>query len=224
MEKPKILLTCSEKVDNNNLSLICNHYYIEAIKNTGGIPILSDPSYKGLEDELIDIVQGIVLTGGGDVAPHFYGEDPHPETKYIDEKRDEFEIKILKKGVQKGLPIFGICRGIQLINVAFGGKLYQDLPNHTYNKNHMVNLKEDSFLKDIFKKDKIEVNSYHHQAINKVAPNFDIIAKTDDDIIEAIILKDKEKFVLGVQWHPERMYEAFKKLFKKFIEIVKEER
>ncbi len=224
MKKPKILLTCSEKVDNNNLSLICNHYYIEAIKKTGGIPILSDPSYKGLEDELIEMVQGVVFTGGGDIAPHLYGEEPHPETKDIDEERDEFEIKILEKAKEKNIPILGICRGAQLINVASGGTLYQDLPNHTYNKNHMVNLKENSFLKDIFKEDKIEVNSYHHQAINKVAPNFDVIAKTDDDIIEAIIIKDKEKFILGVQWHPERMYETFERLFKKFIEIVRREK
>ncbi len=223
MKKPKILLTCPEKKDNNSISLVCNHYYIEAVSEAGGIPILSDPSYSPLKNELVEMIQGIILTGGGDIDPSFYGEKRDSLTKNVNRARDEFEIDILKKGHEKGVPILGICRGIQLINITYGGTLYQDLPHHTYNKNHIVNIKKGSFLEKIFEKEKIEVNSYHHQGIKDIAPLFENIANTDDNIIEAIVLKDNEKFILGVQWHPERMFEAFKKLFEEFVKIARRE-
>ncbi len=222
MEKPKILLTCPEKKEKSNTSLICNHYYIEAIKTSGGLPILINPSYKGLEKDILELANGIILTGGGDIEPSIYHEKKDPKTKDIDPKRDDFEISILKKAAKLGIPILGICRGIQIINVAYNGTLYQDLPEHTYNKNHMIDIKKDSLLNKIFHAEKIEVNSYHHQSIKDIAPGFEVIAKSNEGIIEAIILKDNKKFILGVQWHPERMYEAFKNLFIEFIKITKE--
>ena len=222
MKRPKILLTCPETKKDKNISLTCNHLYITAIEKAGGIPILSDPSYKDMIDELIEISQGILLTGGGDILPSLYKEEKEPPTKGIDLERDNFEISVLKKSVEKGIPVLGICRGIQIINVAYGGSLYQDLPQHTYNKNHTVTIKGGSFLEKLFHKRDIEVNSYHHQGIKRVAEPFDVIAKTEDNIIEAIILKDDKKFVLGVQWHPERMYDAFKPLFEEFVKLTKE--
>ena len=224
MKRPKIILTCPEKEEKSNISLFCNHYYIKAVKESGGIPILTDPSYEGLEDELLELADGLILTGGGDIEPSLYHEKKDPKTKDIDIKRDNFEISLLKKAVEMEIPVLGICRGIQIINVAYKGTLYQDLPGHTYNKNHIINIKKNSILDKIFKKDKIEVNSYHHQGVKDIAPGFEAIAKSNEGIIEAIILDDNKKFIFGVQWHPERMYESFKDLFLEFIKIAEERR
>ena len=219
-----VLLTCPEKKENKNISLYCDHLYIKAITKAGGIPIVIAPPYTEIKDEIMDIGQALVLTGGEDIDPIYYKEKQDPKTKGVDRERDKLEIELLKKAVDKNLPVLGICRGLQVINVAYGGTLYQDLPSHPYDKDHNIIIEKNSFLDKIFQKEKIRVNSYHHQAAKKVAPGFLPIAKTEDGIIESIILKDEKKFVLGVQWHPERSYDKFEGLFKEFIKIAGGER
>ena len=178
--------------------------------------------------ELLKRSDGLILSGGFDISPCIYGEKPKKLLGKTCKKRDIFELDLLECALEIGLNVFGICRGMQLINVFFGGHLYQDLSymkteqNHIQKEkpskaSHRVKIIENSFLSAFLPKN-IWVNSFHHQAISSLGENLKICAK-NKKIIEGIELKESKNLVFGVQWHPEVMKDQYSKLiFKKFLE------
>jgi putative glutamine amidotransferase len=179
------------------------------------------------------IVDGVIFTGGADVDSKYYNQPKHPTNSEDSPKRTEFEIKFLKNLLKEKKPILSICRGMQLINIALGGDLIQDIPsyikteiNHKsvkngkgyLNKVHTVETKENSLLRKITNKKEFWVNSNHHQAIGKLGKNLVVSAiSPKDNIIEAIEINDYPNFFLGVQWHPEFTFtDEDKKIFQYF--------
>lgn len=208
--------------------------YIRAIERNGGLPILI-PNIKSIEDMslILDKVDGLLLSGGHDVNPRIYKERNSGKAGNFDNLRDHQEIFMTEYALERDLPILGICRGLQILNVTLGGSIHQDLPSagfpvHSLNNSlrnepsHLLKIFEDSPLYEIFKRDEIWTNSYHHQGINELGRGLKIAALSEEGLVEAAYLEDK-KFVLGVQWHPEMMYdnEEMNMIFKKFIKACK---
>lgn len=192
--------------------------YFKDIFEELNITLFPVSSCTGLE-EIANICDGLLVAWSHiDINPKYYGEEPSKETnlsEYYD-KQEEVDFALIKAFHKKGKPILGICAGIQSINVCFGGSLYQDIPNHSTKgdvKMHKINIEKSSFLEKCYKSDKIEVNSFHHQAIKKPAENFRVTATSEDRIIEAIEYKN----ILGVQWHPEQMNDI--KFFKEYFSV-----
>lgn len=191
--------------------------YIKSVELAGGLPIIiplfNDPSNI---DEIIDKLDGLILTGGNDVDPQYYGESMEREIGEIIPELDYMEIELTKKVINNtDIPVLGICRGHQLLNVACGGSLYQDLEKSgkedhfkasspKYHAVHEIDIVEDSKVFKAVRKDKLRVNSYHHQSIKAVAENLMTAAMSTDGIIEAVESLD-ERFIMGIQWHPEMM-------------------
>ena len=209
--------------------------YIHAIEEFGGIP---RPLYPRISEDAFADIDGLLLTGGGDIHPANFGEPYHPSLKYVSQARDELEIPLCQKAIEDDLPVFGICRGIQVMSVAMGGSLYQDIDDEypkeavphaavdNTDSRHEIEIIEikDNRLIEIVGKGIEEVNSAHHQAVKDKGEGFVVTAhSTDDGIIEAMENPSK-KFVLGVQYHPERMTktrefrEHRRKLFAAFIQ------
>lgn len=234
--KPIIGLTSHYEHLINRKMIKVNNTFVNAVVDGGGVPIVI-PIIKELRDidRYLDLVDGLIFTGGEDVSSLFYGEEPIKEVDTICLARDKMELELFKKAYERSIPILGICRGLQLINIALGGTLYQDinvqLPNslghmcsHNINQGyHNINIAEDSLMFDIFNVEKLPVNSQHHQSIKKIGGNLKITSISSDGIVESIE-SINDKFVLGVQFHPEAMIESdnkFKKFFRYFIEICK---
>jgi putative glutamine amidotransferase len=203
--------------------------YIESVKNAGGIPVLLPFDLEGI-DRYLELIDGLIVTGGHfDINPSFYGNDNfHAEVK-LKESRTDFEWKISKKAIEKKLPIFGICGGMQLLNVILGGDLIQHIPDDVsdfieheikpYDKRgHDIEIVEGSILYKLAGEKIVGVNSSHHQAVKNLGKGLVMSAKTSDGVIEAIENSDFP-FMVGVQWHPEyEVCELDKNLFKEFIE------
>ncbi len=202
---------------NNNLrkEIFIKNYYIECLMKLGIllIPILSENNME----QIVDYCDALLITGGpNNIYPAYYGEQPDSNIEY---KIDEFPL--VKKAVtlfsKVEKPILGICAGIQELNVIFGGTLYQNIPNHyltektSTNTMHTVRIEKNSFLYKVYNRESITVNSYHHQAIKDLAPNFSVSAVSSDGYIEGI----EKGNLIGVQWHPEIMNDL--NFFEKFI-------
>lgn len=215
-----------------------SYHYIESIEMVGGIPfIIPECKYEDTVTAYLDRLDALIISGGVDVSPYLYGENPIREVSYFSVERDNFEIALVKEAIERKIPVFGICRGIQIINVALGGTLYQDIHAQTGSKlghnpvgmpvdrlYHKVKVEEDTKMASIFKKSEFLINSFHHQAINKLGEGVIPAAYSEDGIIEAIELKNN-RYVYGVQWHPEdltRDYPEFRGLFKHLIDLVHE--
>jgi putative glutamine amidotransferase len=211
--------------------------YRQAVLHTGGEVRIIDASMP-VADALAG-ADGLLLTGGGDVEPARYGEAPHERVEDVDPARDGFEIALIAAARARDLPIFAICRGVQVLNVAGGGTLVQDIPsqikgamNHClavpqhqpYELAHEVWVEKDSLLATLLGDrligaDTCEVNSRHHQAVKTVAPGFRVSATAPDGVIEAIE-EPTARFCLGVEWHPENFWRTgeFRPLFEGFLE------
>ncbi|MDH6350469.1 MULTISPECIES: gamma-glutamyl-gamma-aminobutyrate hydrolase family protein [Brevibacillus] len=208
--------------------------YVDSIYAAGGVPI-TIPIVEDKTDysEYIDLVDGILFTGGNDIAPYYFGENPLKELHSMSSIRDEYELSLFRKAYEKNVPIFGICRGIQLINVALGGSLYQDIysqipgalghsPTQTASDElyHSIQISKHTQLYDIFGEERIFTNSFHHQSVKQLGKNLVATAFSEDGIVEALE-STEERFLLGVQWHPECMtkrHPMFLKLFSAFIQ------
>lgn len=235
--KPVIGLSCSYEKDENNHRIFLNHSYLDAIRHFGGIPVVL-PS-EGNDDELEYLASqcdGILFTGGMDIEPALYGEEKWNDTVSTTPDRDRSESLIFRLAEERDLPILGICRGIQMMNVYFGGTLYQDIPTQAPSKVthsmgtclnrlcHNCIIEPGTPLHTLIGRDKIEVNSFHHQSVKDVAPGFAVMGRCEDGIIEAIWNPHK-RFLWAVQWHPERIWDledSSASLFRAFINACKE--
>ena len=232
MKKPVIGIIPSQQNQFSEYKL--KKVYVQAVQAAGGLPLLIPFS---ADHELIQLylarLDGLLLTGGLDLDPYLYGEEPEPGLGAIDPERDHFEILLAQLAYQQQVPTLGICKGLQVLNVAAGGSLIQDLSSRgekVYQHyqdapraypTHQVTINQSSNLYRIIQKEKIRVNSLHHQAIKEVAPNFRVAAKSGDGIIEAIENKGPG-FVLGIQWHPEEMWAEERTAYQLFLALVKE--
>jgi len=207
--------------------------YSQAILHAGGAPVIIPAAQdkKSLE-RILAALQGLILSGGPDINPRRYGEEPLAGLGEVDEALDQMELLAAGMAVERNLPLLGICRGIQVLNVALGGTLYQDIASqvpesicHTPKTDkavntHSIRIEARSRLHKLFGKREIWVNGKHHQAVKKPAPGLIVSARAKDGVIEAV--EDPERpFVLGVQWHPEGTWKNdpySKKLFRALVQ------
>lgn len=237
MKKPFIGITCNYMISDARGSLGQERNFvskdtIDAVIEAGGVPILI-PIINREEDilDIMDSLSGIVLSGGHDVNPIYYGEEPTRSIGFTYTPRDLFELFIVKAAIEKDMPMLGISRGQQIMTVAFGGKLYQDLgENENTYINHMqasgindighyVDIEKGSTLHKIFDTDRLLVNSFHHQAVKSVPKNFKVTAMSSDGIIEA--MEHDNKPIMSVQWHPEVMIKKHPVMIKVYEEFIK---
>ena len=186
--------------------------YVNATAMAGGVPYLLPNTDPDLAEAYVEPLDAVMLSGGADIDPARYGAEPHPETHPPDPERDAFELAVLRAARERELPVLGICRGMQLINVAHGGTLIQHVPDVTNGEHrdllrwnvssNPVTVETPSRLHDVLGHTQITVNSLHHQAVDRLAPGFRRSAHDHEDIVEAIEAEDGSP-VLGVQWHPE---------------------
>ena len=239
LDKPLIGITCVTLSQSNWVPDTPGLYmdavfrdYFRAVEFAGGIPVLI-PIFKHMATarRMLRRIDGLLLTGGHDVSPRLFGEEPIVGIQKMDYERDVMEIEVVREADRLGIPLLGICRGIQTINVAFGGTLYQDLlrqapgsldhhqkaPKHV--PTHRARIEKGSRLFDIVQTESLWINSHHHQAVKDPAPGFNVVAKSGDGIIEAIEKPDKT-FLMGIQWHAEGTWEkddASQKIFKALV-------
>ena len=214
-------------------SYVNNDYILSVIRN-GGIPfIIPFNENEEVIKAQMEMIDGLLLSGGQDVAPKNYGEEPTPKLGDIFPERDDFEYALLKSALEAKKPVLGICRGSQIINTYFNGSLYQDLSyigkdvlkhnqvNSPSMVTHSVTIDKSSKLFDIFGEEKIRVNSFHHQAVKKVGEGLVKAAKAPDGIVEAIEKTDYP-FLVAVQWHPEMLQNSVDMMNKLFLRFIKE--
>jgi gamma-glutamyl-gamma-aminobutyrate hydrolase PuuD len=210
--------------------------YIEAILKAGGIPIIV-PLIRddSVIVELLKSVDGIIFPGGGDFDPAYYNEKPIPQMGTVNAPRDTFEIRLLLLAAENSVPVLGICRGLQLINIAFGGSLYQDIPAQYYEKSvshrqrnsntepsHSVIVEDSTMFSKIVGDKILMVNSAHHQAVKRPADGFTIAGRAADGIVEAMEKIDSANWIMAVQFHPELLINKDKTLLKIFQRFVDE--
>lgn len=216
----KILTPLRSYSDKNILYIY--HNYLKMFAHLDIIMIAS--INKNTLSFLTDNCDGLLLTGGADIDPNYYHEDLHPKTKKELAFLEQLEFDLIRSFNQQNKPILGICRGIQTINVAFNGTLYQDIDHHLQKDitgyRHLVKTKKNTLLEKYLGK-KFMTNSFHHQAINKLADGFTISALSDDGVIEAI---EKDN-IIGIQWHPEKINDKIKQgIIKLFDDLLEEKR
>ena len=222
MRKPLIGLTANR--DDARSPLSVNAAYSEAVLAAGGIPVLL--TFPLSEEDILQLtgtLDGILFTGGGDIHPFFFGEETHRSCGPVFPERDRAELALAKAADAAGLPVLGICRGAQILNVALGGDIFQDIPSQAKGGGpfpiahrqpfsasipaHRVHVEPGSLLEKIAGPGPLSVNSLHHQAIRRRAPGLSCCGLAPDGIIEAV-WKPEHKFFLGIQWHPERLRRA----------------
>lgn len=229
MAKPLIGITANIKEEKDSLCYVFPENYFKRVKEAGGKPFCVYPNMEDLET-YIEKLDGLIIPGcGQDINPSYYGEEQLFEYKTIDKRKTDFEIKIVKEFYKIKKPVLGICHGCQLVNVAFGGSLYQHIPaqlgkkvKHTGKEDvhHKVKLEKNSYIKKVLKRKSCKVNSRHHQGIKQIGKELKGTAYSKDGLCEAI--ENDDGLVLGLQWHPERMENKDSyKIFETFLESCK---
>lgn len=229
------LIGISGSIETKEPKVFLLQTYFNAVSAAGGIPLLLNPHMnKAAIEQCMDVLDGLLLAGGGDVDPRHFGQEPVKEIGEIIPVRDSLEFALIKAADRRRpFPILGICRGLQVLNVAAGGTLYQDLPTQyiaegtqllkhsqddTANATaHHVQVVSASRLHGLLGADTLAVNSMHHQAVERIGTCYRAVAYSEDGVVEAIEHTD-HPFRLAVQWHPERMTDpASRRLFEGFI-------
>ena len=232
IQSPVIGLTALRSPDQTSYHHILTGPYVRCITAAGGYPIVL-PSILERCDQALDMVDGLMLIGGGDIEGKHLGAENHPKAKFFNPLRDEFELAIIKLAAQRKMPMLGICRGLQIMNVALGGSLYQDINDEQgtdfdHHREltpdlpvHAVSIASESCLAFILGTTSVSVNSVHHQAVSQPAPGFNPVAWAPDGVIEAAESCGDSGFMLGVQWHPERMAEKQPEQLRLFERLVR---
>ena len=232
--KPLIGITTNQSANNyTQPTVMLMQSYINAVMLAGGVPVLI-PSmiHEDGWDALYARLDGVLFSGGGDIALERFSGEPHPRIDDVDLQRDSVEFKMLDAAATDGKPFLGICRGCQVVNVALGGTLYthirDQLPNaldHSYPGNmrtvlvHEVKIEEGSRIAEVMGEPILKVNSLHHQGLKDIAPSLRVTGHAPDGLVEAVELPD-HPFGIAVQWHPEWLTDQVptQNLFKKFVE------
>lgn len=218
--RPRVLVTTGRTWRERplrRLDALTGRNYADALVRVGLLPMLSVSLAAELADETLDGFDGLLLSGGADVDPARFGQPPHPGLGEVDADRDAFELAAYRVARERGLPVLGICRGIQVVAVAEGGSLHQHLPAvsglHQHEQRardggavHRVRIAEGSALRAAVGTDAMAVNSYHHQGVDRVPDALRVTARADDGMVEALEASDGA-FLLAVQWHPEMAFE-----------------
>ena len=232
MGEQKPLIGINLDMDANPKEASIPVYYFEAIEKAGGIPVLLPPMSPTDIPYALSKLNGLLLIGGDDYPPSLYGEQVEPKTSVMAAQRAEFDVALVKAAMDMPkLPILGVCAGCQVLNINAGGTLVQDIPSHhpeskivhggPYDAKegphrHRVSFEKDTLLSKIYGAAPLTVPTSHHQCVGKVGHDFNVAAHSDDGLPEAVE-RSGERFVVGVQWHPERDFEHNKTLFAEFI-------
>lgn len=235
MPDPLIGITASTTpADEGRAPLVtAGQAYIQAVQQAGGIPVIIPPMLSGQDlHALLDRLDGILLTGGGDIDPRLFDGLPHPRVYGIEPDRDQQEIRLVQLAASQGKPFLGICRGIQVVNVALGGGLYTHIADQLSDqikhdnfpgmpRNHLahqISVAPGSRLESILGARAVVVNSLHHQGVSRLAPTLRACAWAPDELVEAVELTD-HPFGMAVQWHPEWLQDdpAQRALFRAFV-------
>jgi putative glutamine amidotransferase len=221
MQKPRIGITNCSKIDD----------YKEAVRAGGGEPVVIDWNTTSA-DEALSSVRGVVLTGGPDVDPAEYGESPHSSVQRAENGRDRFELELSRRLLEQDVPLLAICRGMQVLNIAAGGTLIQDIPSALASSiDHSMTSPKDRIAHEVEvisgtrtwqllgRKDRRAVNSRHHQAVDRIGKGFLVTATAPDAVIEAMERPDR-RFCVAVQWHPENFSATgeFRSLFEGLVQ------
>ena len=231
MTRPVIGITAGFSDDGERFSL--RDDYVHAVEMAGGLPLVLAPGSLALVPEMLARLQGLLLSGGADVDPGLYGEAPHPTVKNVRAERDAFELALARRALDTELPLLAICRGQQVLNVATGGTLVQDIPSQVkgaadhdpagerWDAAHEVRILPGTRLRAILGRDQVAVNSFHHQSVKTPGRGVCVSAySAPDDVIEGIELPT-HRFAVGVQWHPEAFWDrpnTFQPLFEALVE------
>lgn len=234
MTRPLIGLTTALRQDYPGImSAALRETYVRAVRDAGGLPVLIPAGPEDVLRETFARLDGLLLPGGGDIAPAEFGEQPHPELGGTEPQRDRLELTLCRWALAEDKPVFGICRGIQVMNVAAGGSLYQDIPSqYTTSISHATDLSlprayiahdvavgAGSRLAALVGVEPLPVNSWHHQAVKGVGRGLVVTARADDGIIEGMEAP-LHRFAVSVQFHPEDLYETsgrVRRLFAGFV-------
>lgn len=232
-----VAVTATTKLVNDLPKVMVNRAYTDAIIAAGLIPLLVPPMTEDGVPGILDAVQGLVLTGGEDLDPSHFGEPRHPATGEANDLRDRVELALTREAAARKLPTLAICRGVQVLNVALGGTLVQDIPTQAPSalkheaktarneRVHEVDVDAGSRLASVVGDGRIMANSFHHQAVATLADGLRTVAKSPDGVVEAVECDDRGWWAIGVQWHPEELIRTSedwdRKLFAAFGDAVR---
>jgi putative glutamine amidotransferase len=216
-----VAVTAGIRPDGDTSRVRLTAAYVTALESAGLIPLIVPPlSSPDAASAVLDSVAGLVLTGGEDVDPARYGEKRHEKVRSINAARDATEAALIKEARERGTPILAICRGIQILNVALGGTLVQDIPSQCEtdiahdeesardSRTHEISVEPRSLIARAIGTEHCTVNSFHHQSVKRVADGMRVTARSPDGIIEGIESTDEDWWVMAVQWHPEEMTDS----------------
>jgi putative glutamine amidotransferase len=232
MNSKRKIIGIVSSVDNKKVTSIVENY-AAAINAAGGVTVLLP--YTECEEVIasfVEVCDGFCIAGGVDISPERYGEDRHPLCEEPQLYRDALDLAFIERVLESGKPMLAICRGMQMLNVACGGTLFQDIPSECPSEikhrqtegelelSHYATPTPKTPLARTVGEDSIRINSFHHQAVKRLGSGLAVMASADDGTVEAIYMPER-KFVEGYQWHPERLYaidENSRKIFRRFIE------
>jgi putative glutamine amidotransferase len=216
-----VAVTASIRQDGDTSRVRLTAAYVTALENAGLIPLIVPPlSSDSAAAAVLDSVSGLVLTGGEDVDPARYGEERNEKVRSVNVARDATEAALVEEAKARGMPVLAICRGIQILNVALGGTLVQDIASQCEtdiahdeegprdSRSHEIAVEPGSLIAKAIGTEHLTVNSFHHQSVKRVAEGMRVTARSPDGIIEGLESTDKKWWVMAVQWHPEEMTDS----------------